>query len=368
MIVFSFVFVFISRGEAAWQGPAEILSGIWGNDVGQFGLRQGDSEDDFPDIEAVTFDGKIILTDVVNKKQIVFDSAGGFIKEVKWVVKNKAGGKTTYDIPEFSFGTIAGFSADGNLYSSVGDKYFLTSPTGQLLKTYTERPLELGRVKTQKIAEKQWKVTVKYPDKEWTIIRGPSGTMRYMRDLSGNLHGVGNTTIIRYNNCGKEVTRLKMPEVSYQGVEIPPDVPEGSEVQKPDVLEEYGSPVLGPNGDVYTWKRTPDKYSIVKWTWQDDPNAPSGPDAPTGLAVTPSTTGLYLTWKASPQDPGCVTGYEIARSTSSGGVYTTLATVDKGVLKYNDTTAAAGTTYYYKIRAVSGMEYSPYTAEVSGKR
>ena len=45
----------------------------------------------------------------------------------------------------------------------------------------------------------------------------------------------------------------------------------------PPVVE-YGSPILAPNGDVYTWKRTPDKYSIIKWTWKDDPNAPKCPD------------------------------------------------------------------------------------------
>ena len=131
---------------------------------------------------------------------------------------------------------------------------------------------------------------------------------------------------------------------------------------------QYGSPVVAFNGDVYTWKRTPDKYSIVKWTWTDDPNQPSGPDAPANLAVAASTTGLYLTWTASPNDPGCVTGYEISRSDSSGGALSVIATVDKGVLNYNDTTAAVGTTYYYKLRAKSGTDFSTYTNEVSGKR
>ena len=131
---------------------------------------------------------------------------------------------------------------------------------------------------------------------------------------------------------------------------------------------EYGKSVFAPNGDVYTWKRTPDKYAILKWTWVDDPNVPTGPDAPTGLTLMPSTTGLYLTWTASAQDPGCVTGYEVARATSSGGVFSSVATVDKGVIKYNDTTASTNTTYYYKIRAVAGSEYSLYTSEVSGKK
>ncbi len=135
-----------------------------------------------------------------------------------------------------------------------------------------------------------------------------------------------------------------------------------------DLDVEYGEPVVAPNGDVYTWKKTMVKYSIVKWTWVDDPNVPKGPDAPTGLSVTPSINGLYLTWTASPNDPGCVTGYEVARATTSGGVFSTVGTVEKGILKYNDTTATAGTAYYYKVRAVAGSEYSPYTAEVSGKR
>ena len=133
-------------------------------------------------------------------------------------------------------------------------------------------------------------------------------------------------------------------------------------------MEEYGPPVISPNGDVYTWKRTPDKYSILKWQWQDDPNVPAGPDAPTGLTVMPSTSGIYLTWTASPQDPGCVTGYEIARATSAGGVFSTVATIGKGVLKYNDTTVETGITYYYKVRALAGTDSSAYTSEMSGKR
>jgi hypothetical protein len=159
------------------------------------------------------------------------------------------------------------------------------------------------------------------------------------------------------------MARLTLPadniQEESQGEQVEPEV---------TVLEGYGSPLLAPNGDVYTWKRTPDKYSILKWTWVDDPNAPTGPDAPTGLTLMPSTTGIYLNWTASPNDPGCVTGYEVARASSAGGVTTTVATVEKSVIKYNDTTAEVGTMYYYKVRAKAGSEYSNYTTEVSGKR
>ena len=67
-------------------------------------------------------------------------------------------------------------------------------------------------------------------------------------------------------------------------------------------------------------------------------------------------------------DPGCVTAYEIYRANTAGGLYTTLGTVNKGVFNYNDATVEAATTYYYKIRAKSGSDYSPYTSEVSGRR
>lgn len=89
------------------------------------------------------------------------------------------------------------------------------------------------------------------------------------------------------------------------------------------------------------------------------------PDAPSSLKVTPTAAGLELTWVASPQDPGCVTGYEISRSDTSGGSFTLLTKVDKGILKYTDITAENGKKYYYKIRAVSDGLLSPYTDEVS---
>jgi hypothetical protein len=191
-----------------------------------------------------------------------------------------------------------------------------------------------------------------------------------MRDANNNFYGFNNKTAVRYSRCGKELGRITMPQLQYQPSTSAANanVPLNEETPRPGVALEYGSPSLAPNGDVYTWKRTPDKYSIVKWTWVDDPNQPSGPDAPTNLAAAPSISGLYLTWTASPNDPGCVTGYEISRSDTSGGTLSVIATVDKGVLSYNDTTAAVGTTYYYKLRAKSGNDFSAYTNEASGKR
>ena len=92
------------------------------------------------------------------------------------------------------------------------------------------------------------------------------------------------------------------------------------------------------------------------------------PEAPTGLKVTISGKGFLLTWKASANDPGIVTGYEIARATFASGPFETIAKVDKGVLTYHDSTAQPEIIYFYKVRAMAGKEYSPYSDMVTAER
>ena len=93
------------------------------------------------------------------------------------------------------------------------------------------------------------------------------------------------------------------------------------------------------------------------------------PDAPTGLRLIIVPNGFQLNWKPSPQDPGIVTGYEIVRSANIfSGPYTTVATVNNGVSQYTDTTAEPENIYYYKVRAVAGDVFSPYSNTVAGER
>lgn len=372
LFTFTCVITIVAQSYAGWQGPAEIINGIWGSRVAQFGLEQGDSGDEFPEIEAIIPDGKIVISDTVNKKQLVFTNDGNFIKEVKWMLKAQSGGRTTYSVPEFSYGSVLGYTGDGNIYTSSGNNFFLKSPSGQLIKTMTTKPLELGVVKTETRGSGNYRITITYPDKTF-VLTSDSYFEKYVRDNRGYVYGLNSGGIWKFNQCGKEIAELIIPTEEKEAITAKnaPDQSIAFDV-------EYGQPVVSPNGDVYTWRKSPNKYSVVKWTWVDEPNVSTGPDAPTGLSLMPSTTGIYLTWTASPQDlsavtpaqagPGCVTGYEIARATTSGGAFSTVGTVDKGVVKYNDTTASTGTTYYYKVRAKAGTEYSPYTNEVSGKR
>ena len=88
--------------------------------------------------------------------------------------------------------------------------------------------------------------------------------------------------------------------------------------------------------------------------------APSAPAFPAGLSATAtSTTQVNVTWNAV----AGATGYNVKRSASSGGPYTTIAT---GVTATNYTdTVPAGMRYYYVASAIaSGLE-SPNSWEAT---
>ena len=74
------------------------------------------------------------------------------------------------------------------------------------------------------------------------------------------------------------------------------------------------------------------------------------PAAPTGLSVvSASPAGIELAWNAVGGDP-TLYGYEVRRSSASGGPYTTIALVTG--TGYVDTNVVEGATYYYVVRAV----------------
>jgi hypothetical protein len=355
------VVITVSITEAAWQGPAEVISGTWGANNDQFGIEHGDTDDDFAGPFYLLSDGTVIIRDIVNGRRKIYSSSGVLVQVIK--CQRTATGDWNEECR--IYGEYIKTTPDGNIWVLLDQeeppKYVLRSPTGQLIRTSTTRPSELGVVSENALAENQYKITITYPDKTYDLASDAT-FMKYVRDTKGNVYGVNDGGVWRFNQCGKEVAELLMP------VNQTETITSKTGGKTFSIPVEYGQPVVASNGDVYTWKKSRLKYRIVKWTWQDDPTVPSGPDAPSGLTVTPSTTGLYLAWTASAQDPGCVTGYEIARATTSGGVFSTVGTVDKGVIKFNDATAEVGTQYYYKVRAKAGTEYSPYTVEVSGKR
>ena len=359
---------------AAWVGPTEVITGTWGPGEAQFGITYQETFDFIP-IFTITTDQKIVVRDGTNSRLKIYTNIGS----LNSIVPYRAGRHYT----ELTLADSYGFSGDFIGYGKGGINYFYRpdqkvyihfSPTGELLKTTTKRPLELGWVKSSlRQTDGSYLSIVEYDDVTYSVT-APTKLGYFTRDLSGYLYvtvRVGpsrnkHSRVYKYNKCGRVVGTLDFPADNI--VKAPDTIPPAPTPEL-TIVAEYGQPVIAPNGDVYTWKRTSDTYSILKWTWQDDPNPPADtPDAPINLTISSSPTSINLSWKASLQDPGCVTGYEIGRSTVSDGTYSAIGTVPSGVFSYSDTSAEAGTTYYYKVRAVGGDGYSEYSNVVNGQR
>ncbi len=92
------------------------------------------------------------------------------------------------------------------------------------------------------------------------------------------------------------------------------------------------------------------------------PTAPaSAPSAPLSLGATPGDHQVVLNWSAPGSNGGSpLTTYTVYRSLTSGGATTTLSTAPYLSTSFTDTTAANGTTYYYKVTASNAVgESSP---------
>jgi len=88
------------------------------------------------------------------------------------------------------------------------------------------------------------------------------------------------------------------------------------------------------------------------------PTVPA-PAAPLGVAVTTVNGQASLLWTASTG----ATSYNVKRSTTSGGPYTTVG--NPTTISYTDITAAGGSLYYYVVSAVNGGGESANSSQVS---
>jgi hypothetical protein len=81
-------------------------------------------------------------------------------------------------------------------------------------------------------------------------------------------------------------------------------------------------------------------------------------NAPSSLAAqTQTTTKIHLTWTRNSTSE---TQLQIERSPDGVG-WTPIALVPNGTTSYDDTTVAPGTHYFYRVKALSGPNPSPYS-------
>jgi len=100
-------------------------------------------------------------------------------------------------------------------------------------------------------------------------------------------------------------------------------------------------------------------FNINWWKFGGPISPVLPPAAPSNVTSTSNIERVTLRWSAVPN----ATSYRIKRSTTSGGPYSTIASV--AGTNYNDTSVVGGTTYYYVVSALNlGGESLP-SAEVS---
>ena len=83
------------------------------------------------------------------------------------------------------------------------------------------------------------------------------------------------------------------------------------------------------------------------------------PSAPSGVAATPSSASVALSWSAATG----ASSYKVFRATTPGGSYSQVGTPSG--TSYTDNTAANNTTYYYVVQSVNSDGSSTNSSEVS---
>ncbi|MDE3068942.1 MAG: chitobiase/beta-hexosaminidase C-terminal domain-containing protein, partial [Verrucomicrobiota bacterium] len=116
--------------------------------------------------------------------------------------------------------------------------------------------------------------------------------------------------------------------------------------------------VVAADGTVYT---SEDYYHVIRAVTGTGllPPPPPPPGPPQILNANATYGQVTLTWTASTG----ATNYDVKRSTSSGGPYTTIASTTS--TSYTDTTVISGTTYYYVVSASNTGGESANSSEVS---
>jgi len=95
-------------------------------------------------------------------------------------------------------------------------------------------------------------------------------------------------------------------------------------------------------------------FDNISWT----PATP--PDAPTWVSATAGDSQAILAWNTSAD----VTGYNLKRSITNGGSYTTIAT-NTPAISFTDTNLANGVTYYYVVSATNSAGESANSSPIS---
>jgi hypothetical protein len=257
--------VYVTPSGAAFRGPTILIEGEWGNADNQFGLERGDSWDEQPTLDGILGDGSIVISDLANNRTVIYKSNGIFKEKEIWIPQPAEKGMIKYVHKKYLLGCcVQGYDAKGNLWTGNADKYALTGKDGTLITKVDARPPELGVIVKQRV-NSNYQITINYPDKTYTIVT-ETPYEKIQRESSDKLNAITNKFVTKFNNCGEAIGTLIFPVSKSKQIRAGG----GGFEEVRELIEEYGAPIIGYNGDIYTWKRTPQKFSILKWTWVEE--------------------------------------------------------------------------------------------------
>lgn len=105
------------------------------------------------------------------------------------------------------------------------------------------------------------------------------------------------------------------------------------------------------------------QYDYICWKVGAYHPQPAGPpEAPTNLTASYSAGNITLQWQDNSDNED---GFAIERKEGAGGTYTEIGRTAQNVTSYVDSSLQPGVTYYYRVRAYRGDQYSDYSNEVS---
>ncbi len=119
-------------------------------------------------------------------------------------------------------------------------------------------------------------------------------------------------------------------------------------------------------GTTYYYRvRAANTYGNSAYTSEVSATTGTVPAAPSALSATPSsslTSRITLSWTDNSSNE---TNFFVERSTVSGSGFVQVATATANTVTIDDNGLAAGTTYYYRMRAANAYGSSAYTSEAS---
>jgi hypothetical protein len=169
---------------------------------------------------------------------------------------------------------------------------------------------------------------------------GQPGDAPYAVYFYGQLSTDPNYGVFRSTNAGASWDRVAYYPL---GVYITPNSMTASQ-------DTFGKVYIGLGGESFVYGQIAGSGPVL-------------PGTPANLTATAkSNSEIDLAWTAA---GGTVTGYNILRGTSAGGESGMPVASGISATTYADTTVTQGSTYYYKVAAVSGAGQGPLSSEVS---